>query len=219
MRMATTLSHRALGLPWWSARQRVLALGDRAHDLRDPLTALAADAAIRVLEPPRRADPRRFGHPSEPGDWFVESELGPDPHAFHLSLVALEALLLEAGGERLALFGMGQGAALCLALACCWPERLSAVVASDGVLPALPAGALAEQPLDRLPVLCVAGARGSASALRRRGALVSELAGAGGSELAAWLRSQRTGQAYVAPSCAGEPAGDSAARFRSRMAC
>jgi hypothetical protein len=150
----------------------MLALGDGSHRAGNWLGVLSADFAIRVLEAPRRADPRRFGTPTEPGDWYVATGSGPDPHAFVLSLSALEETLLEGSDDRLPIVGIGQGAALALSLACCWPERLAAVVACKGDLPVFPPGGIAERPMVGLPILCVAC--DSMIALEHRGGRVAE---------------------------------------------
>jgi len=183
-------------LPWGDSRKRVIALGDRSHVPRSWLGELLPHFAVRMLEAPRRADPRRYGVPTDPGDWYVEGSEGPDPHAFHLSLVALEALVAEAPG--VSLVGIGQGAVLCLSLACCWPERLSAVVACEGGLPAFPPGGLEERPLAGLPLLCVGRATGSTHALEGRGARVYERDAWDAAATAAWLSEVTRGPRHVA---------------------
>ena len=151
----TTLSFREVGLPWDEASRQIVALGDRAHVPLEWLRALLPHCSIRILEAPRRAEPRRFGVSTAAGDWYVRGADGPDPHAFHVSLIALESFVQRAPG--VSLLGLGQGAVLCLSLACCWPERLDAVVAYRGSLPAFPPGALEEREMAGLPLLCIPG--------------------------------------------------------------
>lgn len=167
----TTLAFREVGLAWDEASLRVLALGDREHVPLEWLGALLSHCSIRILEAPRRAEPRRLGVETVGGDWYVAGVDGPDPHAFHLSLIALESLVQQAPGVTLV--GLGQGSALCLSLACCWPERLTAVVAYNGALPAFLPGALEEREMAGLPFLCVPGR--DAQELIERGGQVQTL--------------------------------------------
>ena len=176
-----------MGLSWQSTPHRILALGDRSQPAHDAVQALAPNFAIRILEAPRRADPRRYGFATDAGDWYVESDMGPDPHAFHLSLAALETSLLEVRDGAAVLFGVGQGAVLSLSLACCWSERLAAVVACGGNLPTLPAGGLLERPLSGLPILCVGASSASTKQLLARGACVTESALRDATGIATWL--------------------------------
>ena len=171
----SALGHRELDVagPADPARPVLIALGGR-DDAVERLVAPLADAyRVDVLEPPRRAHPRRPGVPSGPGDWLLGESAAPDPLSLGLCLEQLEQFLL-ARDDRPLLFGAGQGATLALSLALIWPERLGAVIAWGGCLPALPAGALAEQPLAGLIVVRVAepDARtgGEVELLRARGA-------------------------------------------------
>lgn len=142
---------------------------------RDPrvggwLDELAGDYRVTRLEGPRAADPRRFGVPAQTWDWYVEG----DPAGFGLCLARLERVLLasEPGAWWV---GDGQGAALVLALACCWSERIGGVIAIDGALPDLPRGALEEMPLAGLPVFLMGSALRCAPQLAARGARVLDL--------------------------------------------
>lgn len=166
----TPLAFRDSGLRWDEAARRIVALGDRAHARLGVLDEWVPDFSIRLLEAPRRAEPRRYGVPTEAADWYVDGDEGPDPYAFHLALASLESMLWDT--PEVSLVGVGQGASLCLSLACCWPERLVAVIAREGTLPCFPPGAVAERPMEGLPVLCVGAAAASASELARRGASV-----------------------------------------------
>jgi hypothetical protein len=134
------------------------------------LAGLGERCRLTVLDGPRATEPRRFGLPAVGYDWYVEG----DPAGFGLCLAALERVLLAAE-PPVWLAGDGQGAALALALACCWPERLAGVIAIDGALPELPDGALAEAPLAQLPVLLLGTSLASAPALRARGARVVDV--------------------------------------------
>lgn len=104
------------------------------------LATLAGDFDVWLVHAPRRADPRRYGRPLEHGHWLVGPCEAPDPHALFATLRALEALLLEtkAMEARPGLVAWGEGASLALALASYWGDRLGAVVAIGGGLPALP---------------------------------------------------------------------------------
>ena len=146
----------------------------RGRDPRVPgwLAELEAEVRVTSLEGPRALDPRRFGVPSEASDWYVEG----DPAGFGLCLARLERVLL-ARPPGVWLVGDGQGAALVLALACCWAERLDGVIAIDGALPELPEGALAEVPLAGLPVFLIGSAAASAARLGARGAALITPAG------------------------------------------
>jgi predicted esterase len=197
--MASTLSFLDLGRPFGEAEQRIFALGDGTHAAKDWACELAPHFALRVLEAPRRADPRRHGVASRAGDWYVEGAQGPDPHAFHLSLAALEDCVLACAGGRLCLLGVGQGAVLCLSLACCWPERLAAVVACAGGLPSFPPGGLEERPLNGLPLLCIGRATASARALEARGGQVSERADWNPQHAVAWLPVATRERPHLAP--------------------
>jgi hypothetical protein len=148
----------------------VIAVHGRDPRVRRWLDELGDGYRVTLLEGPRGIDPRRFGVPSEASDWYVEG----DPAGFGLCLAKLERVLLarEPGAW---LVGDGQGAALVLALACCWAERLGGVIALDGALPELPDGALAEAPLAGLPVFLGGAARHSAARLAARGARVLDL--------------------------------------------
>jgi pimeloyl-ACP methyl ester carboxylesterase len=130
---------------------------------------------VTLLTGPRGLDPRRFGIPQEASDWFIDSEGSPDPGSFGLCLAALERVLLDRSPGTW-LVGDGQGAALVLALACCWAERLAGVIAIDGALPDLPEGALDEAPMDGLPIFLIGDTRESAARLAVRGARVTALA-------------------------------------------
>jgi hypothetical protein len=153
----------------------VIALGDRAHAVDAWLQPLYADFAFCSLEAPRAADPRRYGVPTRSGDWYlaheahVADEQGPEPSSFGLALIALERFVLQERSDSLRrppiLLGVGQGATLSLALARCWAEELAGVVAIDGPLAELPAGAIEEAPLAGLPILILdtAGPAGDAS--------------------------------------------------------
>ena len=142
----------------------------RGRDLRVAtwLETLTGTHRVTALEGPRGVDPRRFGVPTEGSDWYVDG----DPASFGLCLAQLERVLL-AREPGVLLVGDGQGAALALALACCWPERLAGVIAIDGALPELPAGALAEAPMHDLQVSLVGATGDTASRLRARGAQVT----------------------------------------------
>jgi hypothetical protein len=144
---------------------------------RDPVMArwlesLRATRSVTVLDGPRGIDPRRFGVPSAGADWYLDPEGAPEPASFGLALAHLERVL-RARAPGAVLAGDGQGAALALALACCWPERLAAVIAIDGALPRVPAGALDERPLDGLRVLLAGPQAGGAERLEARGARVT----------------------------------------------
>ncbi len=143
----------------------VIALGDRAHRVDAWLQPLFEDLAFCSLEAPRAADPRRYGVPTRSGDWYLADEADeadeahehePEPSSFGLALIALERFVLHerSGASRPPiLLGVGQGATLSLALAQCWAEELAGVVAIDGPLAELPAGAIEEAPLGGLPIL------------------------------------------------------------------
>jgi pimeloyl-ACP methyl ester carboxylesterase len=155
----------------------VVALSSSHADLEPLLRALALRFRILALEAPRRSHPRRFGVPAASGDWFLGEDACPDPLGFCVCLEQLERFLLgKLAGARALLLGGGQGATLALALACCWPERLLGVLAIGGAFPQLPPGALAERPLEDLPVWLVgagtAPAEGTIEALRSRRASV-----------------------------------------------
>jgi len=161
-----------------SARRlpEVIAVRGRDPGVARWLESLAEQHPVTVLEGPRGIDPRRFGVPSEASDWYVDA----DPAGFGLSLAHLERILLEREpGAWLWLVGDGQGAALVLALACCWAERLAGVIAIDGALPALPEDGLRETPMRALPVILVGACGDSAARLTARGAQVSCLSGSG----------------------------------------
>jgi predicted esterase len=145
----------------------ILAVRGRDPRVSGWLEQLGSEQRVTLLQGPRASDPRRFGVPAQVWDWYVEG----DPASFGLSLARLERLLLERDPGAL-LIGDGQGAALVLALACCWPERLAGVIAIDGTLPELPDGALAEAPMAGLPVFLAGGALDSAPQLEARGARV-----------------------------------------------
>jgi predicted esterase len=136
----------------------VVALGDREHTLDAWLQPLRGDFSLVSLDAPRAADPRRFGVPTRSGDWYLAYERGAEPNSFGLSLIALEGFVLH---ERRSipqppiLFGVGQGATLCLTLARCWAEALAGVVAIDGRVAELPTAAIEEAPLSGLPILIV----------------------------------------------------------------
>jgi hypothetical protein len=141
----------------------------RGRDPRIPgwLAELEDEIHVTSLEGPRALDPRRFGVPSEQSDWYVDG----DPAGFGLCLARLERVLLS-HPRGVWLLGDGQGAALVLALACCWAERLCGVIAIDGALPELPGDALAEMPMAGLPVFLIGSAAASAARLEARGAAV-----------------------------------------------
>lgn len=136
------------------------------------LEALGGDCRVTPLEGPRGLDPRRFGVPSQGWDWYVDG----DPASFGLCLARLERDLL-AREPGVWLVGDGQGAALVLALACCWAERLAGVIAIGGALPELPRDALAEQPMRGLEVTLVGECGDSAARLEARGARVTTESG------------------------------------------
>jgi pimeloyl-ACP methyl ester carboxylesterase len=117
----------------------VLEASDRSLDGFLPLLRRNFDACL--VHAPRRADPRRYGLPLEHGHWFVGPPEAPDPHGLYNALAALEDLLVRLRAPQAlapVLVGSGGGATLALALASCWGDRLRAVVAIGGVLPALP---------------------------------------------------------------------------------
>ena len=64
----------------------LLALGDHRHPVGEWIAPLAEHFAIRSIEAPRRADPRRFGVATASGDWYVEGPDGPDPDALSCDL-------------------------------------------------------------------------------------------------------------------------------------
>jgi hypothetical protein len=150
--------------------REVIAVRGRDASVGVWLEGLADGYRVTSLAGPRAIDPRRFGVPSQGSDWYVEG----DPASFGLCLAQLERALL-AREPGVLLVGDGQGAALVLALACCWAERLSGVIAIDGALPELPADALAERPMKELPVLLAGDHRDSAAWLQERGARVSSV--------------------------------------------
>ena len=183
------LGYRELGAPGAPPRPPLLALASSDFDLESQLAGLEHRFRVLLLAAPRRANPRRFGLPSLTGDWYLGDDEAPDPLGFGLCLEQLERFVVDdaAGlgpGARPLLLGAGQGAALALALACCWPERLAGVVAIAAALPPLPEGMLAERPLAGLPISLApassavedrARAARAAAALRARGARVREL--------------------------------------------
>jgi hypothetical protein len=134
------------------------------------LEEVAVEHRVSVLQGSRAVDPRRFGMPAQAWDWYVEG----DPAGFGACLAALERVLL-ARAPGAWWVGDGQGAALVLALACCWAERIGGVIALDGSLPDLPEGALADAPMAGLPVFLLGGALRSAAQLEARGARVLDL--------------------------------------------
>jgi predicted esterase len=139
----------------------MIALGDREHTVDAWIRPLCGEFAFSSLEAPRTADPRRFGVPTRSGDWYLADERGPEPSSFGLALIALERFVLHEQDRAQAppiLLGVGQGATLALALAQCWAEVLGGVIAIDGQLPELPAGAIEETPLTGLPFLIVGSA-------------------------------------------------------------
>ncbi len=175
----SALGHRSL--PGGPGARALIALGGAADAVERRIEPLAGAFAITVLEPPRRAGPRRFGVPSPPGDWLLGDPDAPDPLSLGICLEQLERFLL-AREDRPLLLGAGQGATLSLALARCWPERLAGVVAIGGSAPALPPGALDERPLDGLCVAWLTDAtrcartRAEIAALRARGATLRVVA-------------------------------------------
>jgi pimeloyl-ACP methyl ester carboxylesterase len=171
-------SSSALGFTRQRAAARdsapVVALGESESGLARWLAPLQPQFDITILHAPRRDGPRRFGVPAHGGCWYVGHDTS-DPHGFMLSLLQLERFVLDirSASELPIIVGAGQGAALALALASCWPERLRAVVAIDGSAPRLPAEALEPRPLAGLPVLLIAPsarARAAAEQLARQGA-------------------------------------------------
>jgi pimeloyl-ACP methyl ester carboxylesterase len=155
---------------------------------------------VCLLHAPRRADPRHYGCALERGHWLVGPPEAPDPYALFNVLEALEALLIGTARGRPFLVGSGGGATLALATASCWGDRLRAVVAVGGRLPALPAGVVRAR-IEGLPILWhpdpqSGSSVGAASleALVSRGAVVSTVAPAGLEEipdsLVAWLRAR-----------------------------
>ena len=197
------LGYREAGFAEAARRAPLVVLAGCDESTQALLDALGDSFHLTVLEGPRRTPPRRFGVPAQGSDWYVGDERAPDPASFGLCLVQLERFLLEreergqsTGGEpaRPVLVGSGRGAALSLALACCWPELLRGVVAIGGCLPELPPGALVETPLRGLPVAIALSAQGraspasSAALLRERGAQVTLLDAIGALPLAADIR-------------------------------
>ena len=80
--------------------------------------------------------------------WYIESSPGhPEMSTFGDALFQVEALGLElekSGGQKLTLFGQGQGGVLALTMALIWPEIVGAAVAIDAGLP----DSLSEFPVD-----------------------------------------------------------------------
>ncbi len=187
-----------------SAAPLVIALGDRKHSVDGWIQPLSGEFAFSSLEAPRTADPRRFGVPTRSGDWYLADERGPEPSSFGLALIALERFVLherERHPDPPYLLGVGQGATLALALAQCWAEVLSGVIAIGGQLPELPPGAIDETPLSGLPFLILGSADPAESAepsdpirayLTDRGGRVTAARAFGAERsLAAWLREVR----------------------------
>jgi hypothetical protein len=170
--------------------------------------ALAGDFDVRLVHAPRRADPRRYGLPLEHGHWLVGPCDAPDPHALFATLRALEVLLLETAAteSRPGLVAWGEGASLALALASCWGDRLGALVAIGGGLPALPPEVGGPE-LAGLPILrvsaCGTGAALAGAAqdirwaeLETRGARITQWAQASAIEsVASWLQEAILGRA------------------------
>jgi len=176
-----------LGCAWLGpppgAAPLTIALGDRDHRVDPWLRPLCADFSFLVLEAPRGADPRRYGVPNRSGDWYLGDARGIEPCSFGLALLALERLLLrerERGADPPVLLGVGQGATLCLALARCWAEALSGVIAIGGQLAELPEGAIQEEPLMGLPVLLLDRAAPAEGDPRASDRLRAHLADSGG---------------------------------------
>ncbi len=160
----------------------MIALGDREHTVDAWLQPLCGEFAFSSLEAPRTADPRRFGVPTRSGDWFLADESGPEPCSFGLALIALERFVLHERDRRPEppiLLGVGQGATLCLVLAQCWAEVLGGVIAIDGQLAELPAGAIEETPLSGLPFL-ILGRAGHVESLERSERMRAHLTDRGG---------------------------------------
>lgn len=110
--------------------------------------------------------------------WFIGPPERPELSTLGDGLYQLELLLLDTfaaqGQRKVGLYGVGEGAVVALLLALVRPEKLSAVIIEDAVLPlnidAMPIDA---QPLAGLPVLLLGGDAAVAESLRTRGAVVT----------------------------------------------